>query len=89
MRVSDRQFTHLNDMLRDACYILDLEKVPADVRQAGPESNAMCIGMDEPIIVVTTGLVELLDEEEMRASSDTRSGTRCPGTRCTGRSCCS
>jgi hypothetical protein len=27
----------------------------------------MCIGMDAPIIVVTTGLVELLDEEEMRA----------------------
>jgi predicted Zn-dependent protease len=27
----------------------------------------MCIGLDEPIIVVTTGLVELLDEEEMRA----------------------
>ena len=32
-----------------------------------PQPNAMCIGLDEPIIVVTTGLVELLDEEEMRA----------------------
>ncbi|CAM5653791.1 M48 family metallopeptidase OS=Streptomyces rimosus subsp. rimosus (strain ATCC / DSM 40260/ JCM 4667 / NRRL 2234) OX=1265868 GN=SRIM_013735 PE=3 SV=1 [Streptomyces rimosus subsp. rimosus] len=32
-----------------------------------PSPNAMCIGLDEPIIVLTTGLVELLDEEEMRA----------------------
>jgi hypothetical protein len=32
-----------------------------------PQPNAMCIGLDEPVIVVTTGLVELLDEEEMRA----------------------
>ncbi|NJP51567.1 M48 family metallopeptidase [Streptomyces sp. SBST2-5] len=67
VRVSDRQFAHLNDMLRDACYILDLEKVPPMYVKQDPVPNAMCIGMDEPIIVVTTGLVELLDEEEMRA----------------------
>ncbi|GGS18789.1 M48 family metallopeptidase [Streptomyces griseoviridis] len=67
VRVSDRQFGHLNDMLRDACYILDLEKVPPMYVNQDPNPNAMCIGLDEPIIVVTTGLVELLDEEEMRA----------------------
>ncbi|MEU4151044.1 M48 family metallopeptidase [Streptomyces sp. NPDC026659] len=67
VRVSDRQFTHLHDMLRDACYILDLEKVPPMYVTQNPQPNAMCIGLDEPIIVVTTGLVELLDEEEMRA----------------------
>ncbi|CAL9565883.1 M48 family metallopeptidase [Streptomyces sp. Tu 3180] len=67
VRVSDRQFAHLNDMLRDACYILDLEKVPPMYVHQDPNPNAMCIGLDEPIIVVTTGLVELLDEEEMRA----------------------
>ncbi|MEU5101600.1 M48 family metallopeptidase [Streptomyces sp. NPDC021354] len=67
VRVSDRQFAHLHDMLRDACYILDLDKIPAMYVTQDPKPNAMCIGMDEPIIVVTTGLVELLDEEEMRA----------------------
>ncbi|MEU0687676.1 M48 family metallopeptidase [Streptomyces uncialis] len=67
VRVSDAQFAHLNDMLRDACYILDLEKVPAMYVSLNPQPNAMCIGLDEPIIVVTTGLIELLDEEEMRA----------------------
>src|SRR3954447_12219162 len=67
VRVSDRQFTHLHDTLRDACYILDLERVPAMYVTQDPKPNAMCIGMDAPIIVLTTGLVELLDEEEMRA----------------------
>ncbi|MFD3324644.1 M48 family metallopeptidase [Streptomyces sp. NPDC058701] len=67
VRVSDAQFPHLHAMLRDACYILDLEKVPQMYVQQDPKPNAMCIGLDEPIIVVTTGLVELLDEEEMRA----------------------
>ncbi len=67
VRVSDAQFVHLNDMLRDACYILDLEKVPPMYVTQNPRPNAMCIGLDEPIIVLNTGLVELLDEEEMRA----------------------
>ncbi|AJC58395.1 MULTISPECIES: M48 family metallopeptidase [Streptomyces] len=67
VRVGDQQFAHLHAMLRDACYILDLEKVPPMYVNQDPQPNAMCIGLDEPIIVVTTGLVELLDEEEMRA----------------------
>ncbi|MFB6618685.1 M48 family metallopeptidase [Streptomyces sp. NPDC056367] len=67
VRVGETQFPHLYVMLRDACYILDLEKVPQMYVQQDPRPNAMCIGLDEPIIVVTTGLVELLDEEEMRA----------------------
>jgi Zn-dependent protease with chaperone function len=67
VRVNDEQFAHLNAMLRDACYILDLEKVPPMYVSQDPSPNAMCIGLDEPVIVLTTGLVELLDEEEMRA----------------------
>lgn len=67
VRVSEAQFAHLHAMLRDASYILDLEKVPVMYVAQDPKPNAMCIGLDEPIIVLTTGLVELLDEEEMRA----------------------
>ncbi|MDX6327961.1 MAG: hypothetical protein QOI83_344 [Streptomycetaceae bacterium] len=67
VRVSEQQFPHLDAMLRDACYILDVEKIPSFYVTQDPQPNAMCIGMDQPIIVVTTGLVELLDEEEMRA----------------------
>ncbi|MFF7729844.1 M48 family metallopeptidase [Streptomyces sp. NPDC008001] len=67
VRVSEQQFQHLHTMLLDACYVLDLPKVPPMYVTQDPQPNAMCIGLDEPVIVVTTGLVELLDEEEMRA----------------------
>lgn len=67
VRVGDEQFTQLNSMLRDACYLLDLDKVPPMYVTQDPNPNAMCIGLDEPVVVMTTGLVELLDEEEMRA----------------------
>ncbi|NYV78057.1 M48 family metallopeptidase [Streptomyces sp. UH6] len=67
VRVSEEQFPHLHDMLRDACYILDMPKVPAMYVSQDPKPGAMCVGLDEPVIVLTTGLVELLDEEEMRA----------------------
>ncbi|MEY9845175.1 M48 family metallopeptidase [Streptacidiphilus sp. MAP5-3] len=67
VRASERQFPQLHEMVRDAAYILDLEQIPALYVTQDPRPNAMCIGMDAPVIVVTTSLVELLDEEEMRA----------------------
>ncbi|MFC5907847.1 M48 family metallopeptidase [Streptacidiphilus monticola] len=67
VRASEQQFPHLNDMVRDASYILDLDKVPPLYVTQDPQPNAYCIGMDNPVIVLTTSLVELLDEEEMRA----------------------
>jgi Zn-dependent protease with chaperone function len=67
VRASERQFPQLHEMVRDAAYILDLEKVPALYVTQDPQPNAMCIGMDAPVIVVTTSLIDLLDEEEMRA----------------------
>ncbi|KNB53034.1 M48 family metallopeptidase [Streptomyces caatingaensis] len=67
VRVGPQQFGHLHTMLLDACYVLDLPKVPPMYVTQDPVPNAMCVGLDEPVIVLTTGLVELLDEEEMRA----------------------
>ncbi|MEV4744614.1 M48 family metallopeptidase [Streptomyces sp. NPDC049555] len=68
VRVSEQQFPHLHTMLLDACYVLDLEKVPPMYVTQDPRPGAMCVGLDEPVIVLTTGLVELLDEEEMRTA---------------------
>ncbi|AUG77193.1 Peptidase M48 [Kitasatospora sp. MMS16-BH015] len=67
VRVSERQFPELHAMVRDAAYVLDLEKVPELYVTQDPTVNAMCVGMDTPVIVLTTGLVDLLDEEELRA----------------------
>ncbi|MFD6150972.1 M48 family metallopeptidase [Streptomyces sp. NPDC060243] len=67
VRVDEEQFPSLHVMAVDACRILDVERLPPLFVTQDPRPQAMCVGMDEPVIVLTTGLVELLDEEEMRA----------------------
>ncbi|WP_395111045.1 M48 family metallopeptidase [Actinomadura sp. SCN-SB] len=66
VRVGDNQFHHLNDMVRDACYILDMPEVPEVYVRQFPVPNAMAIGSDRPFIVINTGLLDLLDDEETR-----------------------
>ncbi|MER5354219.1 M48 family metallopeptidase [Kitasatospora sp. NPDC002551] len=67
VKTSERQFPELHNMVRDAAYVLDLDKVPDLYVTQDPAVNAYCIGIDSPVIVVTSGLVELLDEEELRS----------------------
>ncbi|MFF2662168.1 M48 family metallopeptidase [Kitasatospora sp. NPDC058032] len=67
VKTSERQFPELHDMVRDAAYVLDLDQVPDLYVTQDPTVNAFCIGIDTPVIVVTSGLVELLDEEELRS----------------------
>ncbi|MEV7187893.1 M48 family metallopeptidase [Kitasatospora sp. NPDC093102] len=67
VKTSERQFPELHDMVRDAAYVLDLEQVPDLYVTQDPTVNAYCIGIDTPVIVITSGLVELLDEEELRS----------------------
>ncbi|GAA2826681.1 M48 family metallopeptidase [Kitasatospora sp. CM 4170] len=67
VKTSERQFPELHGMVRDAAYVLDLDQVPDLYVSQDPTVNAYCIGIDSPIIVVTSGLVELLDEEELRS----------------------
>ncbi|MFI6291642.1 M48 family metallopeptidase [Nonomuraea sp. NPDC050790] len=66
VRVSETQFRSLYDMGRDAAYILDLHRIPEIYVQQDPSVNAKAIGFDDPFIVVTTGLLNLMNEEEQR-----------------------
>jgi Zn-dependent protease with chaperone function len=66
VRVSDGQFRNINDMLRDSAYILDMSEVPELYVIQDPVPNGMAIGTDHPFIVLTTGLVDLLDDAELR-----------------------
>ena len=67
VRVSERQFPQINDMVRDGAYILDLPELPDVFVTQNPIANAMTLGSDKPFIVINTGLVDLLDAEELRA----------------------
>src|SRR5271155_1091989 len=66
VKVSERQFPHIYALVRDGSYILDLPDVPECYIMQSPIVNAMAIGRDRPFVVITTGLVNLHDEEELR-----------------------
>ncbi len=66
VRASEQQFPQLHQMLMDGAYVLDLPRVPELYISQSPIVNAMAIGTDKPFIVITTGMVDLMDPEEIR-----------------------
>lgn len=66
VRASQEQFPHLYDLMLDGSSILDLPAVPELFITQDPVPNAMALGSDKPFIVITTGMVDLYDAEEMR-----------------------
>jgi Zn-dependent protease with chaperone function len=54
-------------MVRDGAYVLDLPQIPEVFVTQNPIVNAMALGADQPFIVINTGLVDLLDAEELRS----------------------
>jgi Zn-dependent protease with chaperone function len=66
VKTSQAQFPQLYQQMLDGCYVLDLPKVPELYVYQTPEVNAMALGTDNPFLVVTTGLLDLMDAEETR-----------------------
>jgi Zn-dependent protease with chaperone function len=66
VKVSERQFPHIHEMLRDGAYILDMDKVPELFVTQDPTVNAMALGTNTPFIVLNTAVVDLMDAEELR-----------------------
>ena len=66
VKVSERQFPHIHEMLRDGAYILDMDKVPELFVTQDPLVNAMALGTNQPFIVLNTAVVDLMDAEELR-----------------------
>lgn len=66
VRVDDRQYTRVHRVLAEAALALDVRAVPEVYVIADPVPRAMAIGLDRPLIVLTSGMVELADEDELR-----------------------
>ncbi|WP_051116570.1 M48 family metallopeptidase [Amycolatopsis nigrescens] len=66
IRVGPRQYPELDRLRHDCAEVLDITQVPNIFVSRSPEAIAMTIGMDEPFIVLSTGLVELMSIEELR-----------------------
>ena len=66
VRASEQQFPQIYQSLLDGCYILDLPTVPELFITQNPLVNAMTLGADKPFMVINTGMVDLMDPEEIR-----------------------
>ena len=66
VRVSDRQFSRVNAAFTECCEILDVDERPELFVAQTPIVNAGCIGVDKPFIVMNSGTLSLLSDEEMR-----------------------
>jgi Zn-dependent protease with chaperone function len=65
-RVSPRQYPQIHQMLNECATTLDLEPVPELYIEQDPAPAAMAVGMGKPIIVVSTGMLDLVDDEGLR-----------------------
>jgi Zn-dependent protease with chaperone function len=65
IRVDERQFATIHRLLTEVCTVLDASHVPELYVSANPVPAAVTIGMDKPVIVLNSGLVDLLDEDEL------------------------
>ena len=67
VRLGDRQLPHIWALEREAFNVLDIPEVPDLYLTQFPMANAAVIGAGRPIVVVNSELVQLLDEEALRA----------------------
>src|SRR5688500_19057173 len=61
VRVDERQFTRLHRLLAEVGRSLDVANLPELYVQADPHLHAQTVGMDRPVIIVSSALVHHLD----------------------------
>jgi Zn-dependent protease with chaperone function len=66
IRVDERQFERLHRLLAEVGTTLDVAELPEMYVVADPYLNAVTIGMNKPIIILNSAMVELLDDDEIR-----------------------
>jgi Zn-dependent protease with chaperone function len=66
VRVSENQFPRINAMLRESCQILDVPEPELYVSQ-NPSVNAFTFGHNNPFMVLYTGLLDLMTDDELMA----------------------
>jgi Zn-dependent protease with chaperone function len=66
IRLGPKQLTKLYELLPPACEVLGIAE-PEFYLEMDPRPNAYAMGEARPSITITSGLVESMDEEELRA----------------------
>ncbi|MFI2708454.1 M48 family metallopeptidase, partial [Nocardioides sp. CER28] len=65
VRADERQFARVHRLLVDMATVLDVPQLPEIYVANNPLTNAVTIGMDKPLIVLNSGLVDLLNDDEL------------------------
>jgi Zn-dependent protease with chaperone function len=66
VRTDEHQFPELHRMLAEVGATLDVATLPELYVSQNPQVQGLAIGMNNPLIVLTSGMVDLYDEEELR-----------------------
>ncbi len=66
IKAGTRQYSTLYGIFRECVRDLDITTVPAVYVNQNPQVNAYALGHENPYIVINTGLLELLNETEIR-----------------------
>ena len=65
VRADERQFARVHRLLVEVATVLDVPELPELYVVNDPTTNAVTLGMDTPFIVLNSGLIDLLDDEEL------------------------
>jgi len=66
IKVSENHFSEVHDILADVCNTIHLKKTPELYINWDYSVNGFTIGSENPIIVLTSGAIDLLTEDELR-----------------------
>ncbi len=66
IQVGPRQYASLYRLFRDCVQDLDITPEPALFVMQNPMANAYALGQEQPSVILNTGVLDLLDEAELR-----------------------
>jgi len=66
VRVNDNQYPRLRKLYDEACDILDIDEKPELFVTQDFMVNAAAIGVDRPFIIVTSSLIDMMDDREIQ-----------------------
>jgi Zn-dependent protease with chaperone function len=66
VRVDHRQLPRVHRAFTDVAATLDVRELPELYVIANPVAQGMTIGIDKPIVVLTSGMISLVDDDELR-----------------------
>jgi Zn-dependent protease with chaperone function len=67
IQVGPRQYSTIYQMFRECVWDLDISPEPKLFVSQNPQANSYALGQENPYIVINTGILDLLNEAEIRA----------------------